>query len=171
MTGKNMKKLFLILMVFANFVSVALAEDNLQDHCAKVLKETGQCPEDVCQVDCLLGIRYDSCPLSCLPKLCFEISAGQCPQDYCQVVKGCSGEDVCYQKDSPQQEDFCGEKGYGGPLGCCTGLKKVCGVKTFDGTCDQSADSSAFSVPMCLPCGDGICGHMENSCNCPKDCS
>lgn len=50
-------------------------------------------------------------------------------------------------------------------LPCCTGLQQI----------DDSAPSGnnecvATEGFICSNCGDGICGRVENRCNCPADC-
>jgi hypothetical protein len=30
--------------------------------------------------------------------------------------------------------------------------------------------NTAYHLPICIPCGDGVCTNFENHCNCPEDC-
>ena len=51
---------------------------------------------------------------------------------------------------------------------CCAGLSPTqISTPASDGMCM----SPLGSWPVCLACGDGVCGEGENSCNSPKDCS
>ena len=43
-------------------------------------------------------------------------------------------------------------------------------VVFFDGSCDLVGKSSVYAVPICIPCGNGICNQFETHCNCPEDC-
>ena len=65
----------------------------------------------------------------------------------------------------------CGDLAYAGQdVDCCPGLVRRCGVEFFDGSCDMEGKNSIYSLPICVPCGDGVCGNFENRCNCPEDC-
>jgi len=100
---------------------------------------------------------------------CDQITADQCPEERCAVMKNCRGEDICYFKmiDPPA----CGDLSYAGQdVPCCPGLVRRCGVAFLDMTCDMFGDDSPYHLPICIPCGDGICGNFENVCNCPEDC-
>lgn len=65
----------------------------------------------------------------------------------------------------------CGDVAYAGQdVACCEGLVRRCGIEFLDGTCDMEGQDSVYNLPICIPCGDGLCGQFENRCNCPEDC-
>jgi hypothetical protein len=143
----------------------------LSTYCSEVYRDSGMCPAQQCRLACNQeGAIWDGCALGCFPKLCVELSASDCPLEECQILKGCAEKDVCYPKvDDPSLS--CGEIAYTGQnVACCEGLVKRCGLEFFDGSCDMTAAKSLDGVPVCIPCGNGICNQFENRCNCPEDC-
>lgn len=138
--------------------------------CAAYYEKNGTCPNDVCVFDCLQGVIFEGCKKWCEPKPCFEIEAENCPEDFCQVVTGCEGKDVCFPLND-YVPPKCGGLAYSGAdVECCPGLVKRCGIEFFDGSCDMVGKYSMDSIPMCIPCGNGVCNQFENACNCPEDC-
>jgi hypothetical protein len=100
---------------------------------------------------------------------CDEIPVDQCPEEICDRLINCRGETICHFKmiDPPA----CGNLSYAGQdVPCCPDLVRRCGVAFFDMTCDMYGDHSEYNLPICIPCGDGVCGNFENICNCPEDC-
>ncbi len=139
-------------------------------NCYQYYQETETCPKEQCNLGCLGGIIYEDCEIGCEPKPCFEIPLEHCPTSVCQIQEGCEGVDVCFP-----QNDYapprCGDLAYSGSdVECCPGYVKRCGIEFFDGTCDMAGRDSIYGVPICLPCGNGICNQFENACNCPEDC-
>ena len=149
----------------------AYAESEGPDSCDIIFRQTGECATDRCKVQCLKNAKSDAyCSLHCLPKICFEFEVKDCPKDHCQVLKGCNQEDACYGLLAVESSN-CGGLAYSGQsLECCEGFVKRCGVEFFDGTCDMIGQSSMYVVPICIPCGNGVCEQFENRCNCPEDC-
>ncbi|MFA5088001.1 MAG: hypothetical protein WC552_03085 [Candidatus Omnitrophota bacterium] len=166
---------FLLLVFFIFLASHCLSWAEGQDSkravaCSTTFIETGFCPDDLCRMDCLKDPQKEGCFLTCLPKSCFEIGAEHCPTERCQIVKGCGDRDVCYEKRGAAGP-ACGGSGYlGAEELCCDGLVKRCGIEFFDGSCDLLGENSVYSIPICVPCGNGICNQFENRCNCPEDC-
>lgn len=146
------------------------AEENIAQFCESIYSKTKECPDNLCKLECISGITADACKNVCYPKECSEINVKSCPLDSCQILKGCSGENVCYHKLI--NEAFgCGNISYAGQkVECCAGLVKRCGEKFLDGTCDMIGANTLYSVPICIPCGNGFCNQFEDSCNCPEDC-
>ena len=92
---------------------------------------------------------------------------GTCPTDHCQIMISCNGKKICYAQIKSESLK-CGGLAYAGQdVSCCEGLVKRCGVEFFEGTCSPYSKNS---IPVCLPCGNGICNEFENRCNCPEDC-
>ncbi len=152
------------------FVSNIFAQENSAQYCANAYEKDQSCPETVCRLGCSSGIDYEGCTPGCVPKSCVDIDSDHCPKDSCQLLKGCDNRTICYYKVEPTA-DTCGEVGYNGQdVPCCQGLEKRCGIEFFDGTCDMIGKDSIYAVPICLPCGNGICNQFEDSCNCPEDC-
>ena len=141
----------------------------LLEQCARVFAETQVCPEETCR---LVEEPREEGPAvrQCLALACTEIAAEDCPQDYCVVMTNCSGEEICHY---PMQggQPACGNLAYAGQdVECCKGLVQRCGIEFLDGTCDMEGVNSVYNLPICIPCGDGICTNFENRCNCPEDC-
>lgn len=144
---------------------------DLREYCNMFFAKHRKCPNDLCNIGCLGGLLYENCPVTCSPKPCHELPVGQCPSESCQIVEDCDGEPVCYEQMNPDSP-ACGGMAYAGQdVPCCEGFVKRCGVEFFDGTCDMKPEKSVHSIPMCLPCGNGICNQFENACNCPEDCA
>ncbi|HNV24082.1 MAG TPA: hypothetical protein PKH98_04255, partial [Candidatus Omnitrophota bacterium] len=145
------------------------SDQDFKNYCKNYYAEHQECPEDICLLACRSG-HYRDCFFECIPKECYMIDVEHCPLVYCQILKGCEKQNVCYQKIDEKQFD-CGGLAYAGQdLKCCPGLVKRCGIEFFDGSCDIEGKFSSQSVPICLPCGDGVCHQFENRCNCPEDC-
>ena len=144
---------------------------NLKDYCQSTYRSTTRCPVQACRLTCITHEDDPrACTAQCLPRQCFEIQIEYCPLEECGVVKGCDGKYICYPKLIVPAAG-CGGLGYqGGDVECCEGFVKRCGVEYFDGRCDKEPKNSVNSVPVCLPCGDKICGQFENKCNCEEDC-
>lgn len=168
---KNFICWFLVFFICLSLSGIVYAQESTAQFCEGVYSKTNECPQSVCRLECVGGLSLDDCEKVCYPKECAEIDAENCPLDSCQILKGCSGEDVCYHKLI--NEPFgCGNISYAGQkVECCYGLVKRCGERFIDGTCDMIGAHTLYSVPICIPCGNGICNQFEDSCNCPEDCS
>ncbi len=169
------KALPAVALILATFIVTPIhAEEKAEDqtpviNCWEYYEKTKVCPKQVCDFGCLGGVYFKDCEMTCEPKPCFEIEPGQCPTDRCQLLVGCEAKAVCYPLNDFQPS--CGDLAYAGSdAPCCRSMIKRCGVEFFDGTCDMAARYSMFSVPICLPCGNGVCNQFENACNCPEDC-
>ena len=144
---------------------------SLKRYCFEQFYETEVCPDAVCHLACIEKTKDETCQWGCYAKECLKIASEHCPTDTCEVLMGCSQQEVCYPKD-PRGPASCGDLAYAGQdVACCEGLVKKCGVEFFDGTCDMIGQYTEHSVPLCLPCGNGICNQFENRCNCPEDCT
>lgn len=150
-------------------VAKAFAINNLADYCQEEYLTNASCPVESCRVECTPRPEFNDCLMQCLPRDCVEIDVEHCPTDTCQLLDGCSGEKVCYYKYD-QPEPACGSLGYVGDSPCCEGLSKRCGIEFLDRSCDMKGEYSIYSVPVCIPCTDGVCINFENRCNCPEDC-
>ena len=140
------------------------------EHCSSEYQKTQVCPENICQLGCASVDPQKGCVLACQPKKCSAIPGDQCPNEFCSVLEDCSSEKICRDQMSTGGLQ-CGNIAYSGQdIPCCSGLVKRCGVRFLDGTCDMEGRNSAYSLPICIPCGDGICGQFEDWCNCPEDC-
>ena len=144
---------------------------SLQSFCFDAYVIDGECPPDICQLQIVEDEKTRVMSMFCIPKTCVELPADHCPVDRCQIMQGCDDEPVCYdQMDA--EPPTCGGLAYSGQsVDCCKGYVKRCGVEFFDGSCDMLGKNSIYSIPVCLPCGNGICNQFENSCNCPEDCN
>jgi len=156
-----------IISLFA--IPINCSAKTLSEYCSNVYFLKGKCPKKLCNLNCIDINVGRACALKCVPKECFQIDAKYCPEE-CQIMKGCDGKDICYDKideDPPE----CGGLAYAGEsVACCKGFVKRCGIEFFDGSCDMEGSFSIDSIPICLPCGNGICNQFENRCNCPEDC-
>ncbi|MCD4780575.1 MAG: hypothetical protein K8S27_08525 [Candidatus Omnitrophica bacterium] len=142
----------------------------LQTFCFDAYVIDGECPPEICQLKIVEDEKTRVMSMFCVPKTCVELPADQCPVDMCQIMQGCDDQPVCYDQ-MDLEPPVCGGLAYSGQdVDCCKGLKKRCGVEFFDGSCDMLGKNSIYSIPVCLPCGNGICNQFENSCNCPEDC-
>ncbi|QSQ12289.1 hypothetical protein [Myxococcus landrumensis] len=94
---------------------------------------------------------------------------GKYPQD-CEVAVYCDGTRFCRSQELyPSLETCAGEGILGASVACCAGLVARCGVPSGGETCNlQKGDESE---PVCIRCGDGVCGPFEQACNCPEDCA
>lgn len=151
-------------------VSFSGAQTIFMDYCSHRYQETGECPGKTCQRGCAGSEDKKGCQPVCLPQDCTLIIVDQCPSEYCAVMVDCSGEKICYDQMA-QEPAQCGDIAYAGQdVECCEGLVKRCGIEFFDGRCDMEGKNSAYNLPVCIPCGNGICSQFENRCNCPEDC-
>ena len=143
---------------------------DLNKLCLESYQRDAVCPKDFCRLFCLEGEGAEQCTLSCEPRTCLELTIDHCPEDACQILDGCGENNKrCYPK-MQEEPPVCGGLAYSGKLDCCAGFVKRCGIEFFDGSCDREAEFSLEGVPMCIPCGNGICNQFENKCNCPEDC-
>lgn len=161
-----------IFLVF--FVSQAAwaenPDENFRKFCEESFSTQGQCPADICRLDCLGGKKEEACPQVCSPRPCPAIAAEACPKKYCTLMTDCSKEKICHYQMFGERAP-CGDLAYAGQdVACCEGLVRRCGVEFFDGSCDMEGENSVYALPICIPCGDSICGNFENRCNCPEDC-
>lgn len=165
------KILFLLLGVLLLLANGVLAAETFADHCRSAFQKDGTCPGDVCALSsCPAGEKDQSCVPQCLPKKCTDIVADKCPTQYCAVMTDCSKQKIC-QFQMPGENAKCGNLAYAGQdVECCPGLVRRCGINFLDGSCDMEGKNSIYNLPICIPCGDGICGSFENHCNCPEDC-
>ncbi|MFC1510096.1 hypothetical protein ACFL49_00345 [Candidatus Omnitrophota bacterium] len=164
--------LFVVFFITLSAISLrAEVSQYLEGYCADRFTFDGTCDETACAKRCLGDLIFEGCPEECVAKTCVELDIQNCPKDACQVLDGCDGRQACYYKI----EDaglMCGTLAYAGNrVECCDGFEKRCGTESFDGSCDMEGADSMTCVPLCLPCGDGLCGTLENKCNCPEDCS
>lgn len=138
------------------------------DFCLDSYMEKNLCPEKICHLRC--PKEEPNCVQICLPKECPAIKAEDCPLEYCQIMTDCAAQKIChYQMAGGLPE--CGDLAYAGQdVECCQGLVKRCGIEFIDGRCDMEGKNSVYNLPICIPCGDGICGQFEDRCNCPEDC-
>ena len=146
----------------------AAAEQTFMDHCLDSYLQKKECPADICQLRCI----HDTpdCVKMCLPKECPKIDVAHCPGKYCEVMTDCSDQKICHYQMMGEKPE-CGDLAYAGQdVECCDGFVKRCGVEFLDGRCDMEGKNSVYNIPICIPCGDGICGQFEDRCNCPEDC-
>jgi hypothetical protein len=156
-------------LVMTNFVSGQEADDFTM-YCAKLYSLQGDCPTNLCQLKCESQGEGKECQNSCVPKPCTAIDAQQCPAQYCSVMEDCSKNKICHYKMVGEPAK-CGDASYAGQdVECCPGLVRRCGIEFLDGTCDMEGKNSVYNLPICIPCGNGICNQFENRCNCPEDC-
>ncbi|HRZ39847.1 MAG TPA: hypothetical protein P5246_02455 [Candidatus Omnitrophota bacterium] len=145
----------------------SFAQETAIEFCQRMFQETKECPQHSCEVAKCDG---EGCIAdACAPKPCSSFSVEQCLNEFCEVMTDCSGKKVCGDKhyDPPQ----CGKLAYDGQgVLCCEGFVRRCGIEFFDHTCDMLGEYSVYSLPICIPCGDGVCANFENRCNCPEDC-
>ena len=143
------------------------ASESPSVNCDDAFKTNSFCPKETCALN--IKCHGGDCQFVCEPSPCMGIDAQHCPRDRCQLLEGCEDKKkVCYDKaDNPPS---CGDIGYAGESKCCQGLVKRCGVEFFDKTCDMVGKNSIYSIPICIPCGNGTCNQFEDQCNCPEDC-
>lgn len=169
-----LKRTILIISIVLSMVFITLfpadAQMNFLAHCFDVYKKTEKCPEAICNLECIPQDGKSECENVCLPKECTKIDVNACPPDFCNVMINCSEKETCYFKMIGEQAK-CGDLAYAGQgVECCEGLVRRCGVEFLDGTCDMKGENSVYSLSICIPCGDDICGQFEDACNCPEDC-
>ncbi|WP_342377256.1 hypothetical protein NVS55_38250 [Myxococcus stipitatus] len=104
---------------------------------------------------------------------CEGLSVERCGshREDCEVGVYCDGVRFCRSRPEFPSEESCAAEGIlGANVACCSGLVARCGVPTRGHeACDpQKGDASE---PVCLRCGDGVCGPFEQACNCPEDCA
>ena len=144
------------------------AEKSFADHCTKAFQKSGKCPEATCMMGCPQG-QECSRPV-CAPQKCPQISAADCPTEFCAIMTDCSDQKICHYK-MVGEPPKCGNLAYAGQdVDCCPGFVRRCGVEFLDGSCEMVGKNSIYNIPICIPCGDGICGQFESRCNCPEDC-
>lgn len=170
----------ILLFWTAGSWTAALAADGVKNvpaapsfaaYCKKTFAASGRCPADVCRSTCPAETSASCAKEACVPRDCRTIKAKDCPKAYCAVMTNCSGQKVCEdQMVGPPPK--CGGLAYEGQdVSCCPGFVRRCGVEFYDGTCDMEGKNSVYDLPICIPCGDGVCGQFENKCNCPEDCT
>lgn len=164
-----MKRVLMLLVVLGVCVapSFAFAQETAIEYCQRVFQESKKCPAGVCEIQ---ACDSEECAQArCLPKSCSSLSAAECSNEFCELLTDCGGQQVCGDKhyDPPQ----CGKLAYDGQnVTCCEGFVRRCGIEFFDHSCDMLGENSVYSLPICIPCGDGVCANFENRCNCPEDC-
>ena len=147
------------------------SQKTLAEFCIASFAQSGVCPANVCKVQCVgTSPNEAECVKGCFPVSCTQIKPEACPKDFCSVMTDCSKKKICPYKmagGSPR----CGGLGYSGQdVDCCKGLLSRCGINFLDGNCDMEGLGSVYNLPICIPCGDGVCTNLENHCNCPEDC-
>ena len=165
-----------IILVFNLQTIGSRAEDSPQEpkdlvvFCKQQYEKTGECPDAVCRLEEEAQSGEEPAPMICLAKDCPEIDPKDCPEDYCALMKDCSEQMICHFQ-MPGDPAECGDLAYAGQdVPCCPGLVRRCGIEFLDGTCDMEGKNSVYNLPICIPCGNGICSNFENRCNCPEDC-
>ncbi len=166
---KKLKVIVCFLALCFIFLSTdVFAQIDLKEYCSSSFRKTQSCPEELCKIKGGNDSEKNVSVLSCVPKLCTDISSEHCPiENGCEVLIGCDEKKRCYFK---QDEPACGELAYSGQTQCCEGFIKRCGINFFDGSCDMVGLDDQYRLPICVPCGNGICNQFENHCNCPEDC-
>ena len=145
-------------------------EKTFAAYCAQEFAEKGACAGPLCRLVCADGSEKKDCPQACVPQDCTSIPLDKCPEQYCAVMTNCSDEKVCHYKMEGEPAK-CGDLAYAGQdVACCPGLVQRCGIEFLDGNCDMEGRNSVYDLPICIPCGNGICDQFENRCNCPEDC-
>lgn len=161
---------FLLLIVLVG-TGVLNAQQTFVDFCQTAYLENTVCPPSTCQLKCADGQVIENCSQVCLPKECAVISAENCPKDFCHTVTDCSKKISCQPNSLEGYIPQCGALAYSGQeVSCCPGLVKRCGFDYLDGKCNMEGKNTSYNVPICIPCGNGVCSNFENHCNCPEDC-
>ncbi|MCK5579714.1 MAG: hypothetical protein KAJ18_00415 [Candidatus Omnitrophica bacterium] len=149
--------------------SAQAEEKTFSRHCADIYQKTKKCPAQICELKCV-GEKKEDCLKACEPQKCPDISADECPAEFCVQMIDCSDEKICHYK-MVGGVPACGDLAYAGQdVECCEGFVRRCGIEFVDATCDMEGKGSVYNLPICIPCGDGMCGQFENRCNCPEDC-
>ncbi|AGC49046.1 hypothetical protein MYSTI_07774 [Myxococcus stipitatus DSM 14675] len=104
---------------------------------------------------------------------CEGLSVERCGshREDCEVGAYCDGVRFCRSRPEFPSAEACAAEGIlGANVACCSGLVARCGVPAGGrGACNpQKGDESE---PVCIRCGDGVCGPFEQACNCPEDCA
>ena len=140
-----------------------------EQFCKKQYSEKEKCPDPVCRLQIKKSEEGEETS-DCVPVPCPRIPAESCPEDYCATMTDCSDQQICHYQMYGEKA-VCGDVSYAGQdVDCCPGLVRRCGIEFYDGTCDMEGKNSVYNLPICIPCGDGICTNFENRCNCPEDC-
>lgn len=161
-------------LILANVPEAAAQQQSFKTFCAAEYTKTSKCPEKTCQLQQQCAEQEDGadiCTAVCAPNPCPQIPVESCPQEFCAVMESCSGTQVCqYQMQGGRPQ--CGSLAYAGQdVECCQGFVRRCGVEFLDGSCDMKGENSVYNLPICIPCGDGVCSQFEDRCNCPEDCN
>jgi hypothetical protein len=175
-----MKYSFLSRIIFLGIAVCLLREayplqaaqepQDLASFCGESYQNTQNCPTSLCDLTCQALKEGEPCKNICLPKPCTKIDVKDCPEQFCAVMTDCSNKEICHFKMAGGAPK-CGDIAYAGQdVECCPGLVRRCGVEFIDGNCDMEGKNSIYNLPICLPCGNGICNQFENRCNCPEDC-
>ena len=170
----NLKKVFILIFVFLSGIFVcspASAQEFFLDYCLNSFLREDICPPKICEMKCSADQAANpDCFIGCLPRECPKIKAEDCPADYCAIMTDCSKKKICHYKMAGEQP-ACGNLAYAGQdVDCCKGFQRRCGVEFLEGYCDMEGKNSIYNIPICIPCGDGICAQFEDRCNCPEDC-
>ena len=166
-----MKAGLVTAIMVLGFMGSAHGQEAFFEYCGKNYLKNSMCPEGACQLQCPDGTLKPDCPLACVPRPCEKISAKNCPKQFCQVMTDCSKKESCQTKTPVDQIPACGEVAYSGQdVECCSGLVKRCGFDYLDGSCNMEGKNTPYHLPICIPCGNGVCTNFENHCNCPEDC-
>jgi len=162
----------LCLSVVGMFAAPAYAQTEFLNYCFDSYQHQGKCPENICELTCAKDKKGGACASKvCLPVECPKIDADHCPAQFCQKMVNCSDDEICNYPMVGEKAQ-CGDLAYAGQdVDCCRGLVRRCGIQFIDGSCDMEGKDSVYELPICIPCGDGVCGQFENRCNCPEDCS
>ena len=162
---------FIFVLIFLSLAAIANADETFFDLCTRKYLKDSVCPTDVCQLTCMDGSQKKECPLVCVPLPCAKISTTNCPKQFCEIMTDCAKQKVCQPKMAEANIPACGGLAFNGQsVECCSGLVKRCGFDYLDGTCNMEGKNTAYNLPICIPCGDGVCSNFENHCNCPEDC-
>ncbi len=160
-----------VVVALMSFADALYAQQSFSDHCSKAYSENLQCPTTICQLKCANDSQEKECPKVCVPKDCVAISAENCPNKFCRTQTDCSQTTSCQPQNDLDHIPECGALAYSGQdVECCKGLVKRCGFDYLDGKCNMQGKNTAYHLPICIPCGDGVCTNFENHCNCPEDC-
>jgi len=133
--------------------------DTYPDHCCSGLTEweRGMDTSRVVDGECVDSDSVSGYPLglciNCGNGICEEIeSACNCPEDCGSLTCLTEGKTQC---------------SYGMDLQCCEGLTAIPSINPDgEGQCGEIRPCGS----TCTNCGNGICGVLENICNCPDDC-
>ncbi|QSQ18444.1 hypothetical protein JY572_28515 [Myxococcus landrumensis] len=94
---------------------------------------------------------------------------GEYPLD-CEVAVYCDEVRFCRRLDRNQEQETCAGEGMRlGSRACCPGLVARCGGEWEDAP--RGAEAGDTSEPLCIRCGDGVCGVFEEARGCPEDCA